>query len=160
MLVAILLASMASPAFASAKLTAVATTPSTTQKENESGWNQLEPSWGRRDEASSEDKQSACVSNYSVTNTTYTGSNSGNFGNQGNNGGYIQANADNNGNQMTHRGEISGQHRTNQSLCSINGSSTNTLYTGGENQGNFGNQGFNRGYIQDNTDNSGNQMTN
>jgi hypothetical protein len=158
-LLAISLANGASSALASTKQTEAVSTQSIAQKQNEQNWDQANPRWWRHDAFSREDNQSSCIKDFSIENTTYQGRNEGNYGNQGDNRGYLQDNAENSGNQIIHQREISGQHKINQSFCELNGSQTNTHYAG-ENQGNDGNQGVNHGYIQDNTYNSGNQVIN
>lgn len=91
----------------------------------------------------------------------FQGRNQGNSGNMGFNAGSEQNNGENHGNQ------ISSQHRgiavqKNYQTLHKNGSNGNgdTAIFRGINQGNSGNQGVNRGNVQDSANNTGNQVNN
>ncbi len=87
----------------------------------------------------------------------YQGTNQGNTGNQGDNEGFVQANDTNNGNQVIHQGINEGFERTFQFSCGFNDSG-NVTYGIGNNIANGGNQGYNGGYLQDDSGNNGNQV--
>jgi hypothetical protein len=102
-------------------------------------------------------RQISCGTGDSDTYQVFQGTNQDNTGNQGENIGFTQANATNNGNQMIHQGLNEGFEHTFQFSCGFNDSG-NITYGIGSNIGNGGNQGYNAGYLQDNSGNNGNQI--
>jgi hypothetical protein len=93
-------------------------------------------------------------------NTTYArGRNQGNGGNQGYNLRHYQNNEANGGNQLINQGREGGYWQHNQRFLGRSYSSDHYVYIG-TNQGNTGNQGYNRGDFQDNGSNGGNQLVN
>ena len=90
-----------------------------------------------------------------VTHKSYRGSGQGNDGNHGYNSGETQDNSSNSGNQIMHQRGW-GYRQRNQFVSNCSTNSTH-LFFQGRDQGNDGNQGFNRGNTMDNSSNSGNQ---
>jgi hypothetical protein len=95
----------------------------------------------------------------SGTKTSFSGHDQGNSGNTGYNIGHAQDNALNSGNQLLNQFG-SRAYRQNNQLFVGNGNSFDHSYFVGYNQGNTGNAGYNRGSVQDNSVNAGNQITN
>lgn len=91
--------------------------------------------------------------------TRSTGHNQTNTGNQGLNRGALQDNSLNAGNQFMNRHEPRGLRISNQYFWG-RGNANNISIFRGYNQQNSGNEGYNKGIVQDNSNNSGNQIIN
>ena len=154
-LVAISLANIALPAFASTDQTAVIATQATAQGASVQGWD----GWGPRWASSHDVNQSFCGRTFSGETTIIKGRDQLNSGNSGINDGFNQNNNGNGGNQFIHVRETDGPLRINQFMCGTSYSDNYTVNVG-VNQANSGNSGFNRGFNQDNSVNSGNQIIN
>jgi hypothetical protein len=119
------------------------------------GWN-----WdGGWDLSPQENNQFFSGNSNSGNSARFVGHNQGNTGNQGHNRGFSQDNGFNGGNQVMNGGRRRGYRRSNQ-IYRGNSYVGNNLTFQGDNQGNTGNQGFNEGINQDNTNNAGNQIVN